>query len=135
MLDQAEGRLPRITQAFAAFAKRAPDSYLSNFLYGKSLALGGDSDAAEPLLRKSIALNDGYWESHFELGVLLGSQRKFDTAAREVRRSAELNPNDPAPHYHLARFYDRLGKTAEASAERDLHARLTASSPQVAGIK
>jgi tetratricopeptide (TPR) repeat protein len=134
MLDQAEERLPPVTQAFAAFAKRSPENYLSSFLYGKSLALATDSVAAEALLRKSIAQNDGYWESHFELGVLLGQQRKFEEAARELRRGAELNPSDPVPHYHLARLYDRMGKTAEASTERDLHARLSAGG-QMSGIK
>lgn len=134
MLDQAEERLPRVSQVFAAFARRAPESYLSNFLYGKSLALAGDGAAAEPLLRKSIALNDGYWESHFELGVLLGDQKKVEEAAREVQRSAELNPNDAAPHYHLARLYDRMGRSSDAQAEREVHARLTTARP-AAGIK
>jgi tetratricopeptide (TPR) repeat protein len=134
MVDQAEGRLPRVTKAFAAYAQRAPDNYLSNFLYGKALALANDP-AAEALLRKSIAQNEGYWESHFELGVLLGARRQFDEAAREMRRGADLHPDDPAPHYHLARFYDRLGKPAEAAAERELHARLTAAGQSIAGIK
>jgi Flp pilus assembly protein TadD len=134
MLDQAEERLPPVTQAFAAFAKRSPENYLSSFLYGKSLALANDSGAAEALLRKSIAQNDAYWESHFELGVLLSQQRKFEEATRELRRGAELNPSDPVPHYHLARLYDRMGKAAEASAERDLHARLSAGG-RMSGIK
>jgi tetratricopeptide (TPR) repeat protein len=135
MLDQAEDRLPPVTQAFAAFVKRSPENYQSSFLYAKALALGGDSHAAEALLRKSIAQNDSYWESHFELGVLLGRQRRFDDAAREVRRGAELNPSDPVPHYHLARIYDRMGKPAEAAAERDLHARLSTAGGQASGIK
>lgn len=127
MLDQAEGKLPAITHAFAAFAARAPDSYLSNFLYGKALAMG-DSTGAEALLRKSIAENPAYWESHFELGMLLDRQHKFEDAARELKTSANLNPRDPVVHYHLARIYDRLGRTAEARAERELHARLAEES-------
>lgn len=129
ILDQAEDRLPRITARLAQFQKRAPESYLSNFLLGKAL---GD----EALLRKSIALNDGYWESHFELGVLLAGEHKHEDAARELRRAADLNPADAAAHYHLARVYDRLGKTAEAAAERQIHTRLTASAPGMgAGVK
>ncbi len=135
MIDQAEEKLPRFTEVFAAFVKRAPENYLSSYLYGKSLAMANQPGRAEGLLRKSIAQNDGYWESHFELGVLLGQERKFEEAAREIRRGAELNPSDPVPHYHLARLYDRMGKTAEAGVERDLHARLSAAGGRMGGIR
>jgi tetratricopeptide (TPR) repeat protein len=124
MLDQAEDRLPRILTAFSAFEKSAPQGYLAPFLTGKALALGNRPADAEAKLRRSIALNDAFSESHFELGVLLSSQRRWEGAAAEMRRAAELNPKDAATHYHLARLYDRLGKPAEAQAERDLHARL-----------
>jgi tetratricopeptide (TPR) repeat protein len=126
MLDQAEDRLPRITAVFAAFAKNAPENYLGSFLYGKALALGGRPGEAESELRRSIARNDAFWEPHFELGSLLAARREWEAAAIEMRRAAALNPADAATHYHLARLYDRLGKPAEAQAERDLHARLTA---------
>jgi tetratricopeptide (TPR) repeat protein len=134
MLDQAEDRLPRITGVFATFARTAPDNFLSSFLYGKALSLA-EPDRAQSLLRKSIAQNSGFWESHFELGVLLDQQGKFEEAAREIRRSVELKPDDPAPHYRLARLYDRLGKTAEARAERALHGKLSAGGSGMAGIK
>jgi tetratricopeptide (TPR) repeat protein len=126
MLDQAEDRLPRFLSVFAAFEKNVPESYLAPFLTGKALALGNQPADAEAKLRRSIALNDAFWESHFELGALLSSQRKWEAAAAEMRRAGELNPKDAATHYHLARLYDRLGKPAEAQAERDLHARITA---------
>jgi len=124
MLDQAEERLPRITAVFASYAKKS-DGYLGPFLYGKALALGGQPAEAESQLRGSIARNDGFWESHFELGALLAGQRKYEEAAAEMRRAADLNPSDAATHYHLARLYERLGKTDEAAAERQTHARLT----------
>jgi tetratricopeptide (TPR) repeat protein len=126
MLDQAEDKLPAITEVFAAFSKTAPDNYLSSFLYGKSLALV-DPDHAAALLRQSIARNSQFWESHFELGVLLEAQSKLDDAATEIKRCIELNAKDPTPHYRLARIYDRLGKAAEAGAERELHAKLSAA--------
>ena len=131
MLDQAEGKLPRITEAFAAFAKAAPDNYLSSFLYGKAMALDNPPEA-EVLFRKSIARNGKFWESHFELGLLFENERKFEEAVDEIRQSAELNPKDPVPHYRLARLYERLGRTAEARSERELHAKLSAAGP---GIK
>ena len=131
MLDQAEDKLPKITEVFAAFSKSAPGNYLSSFLYGKVVALE-DPARAERLLRESIARNDQFWESHFELGALLEQRGAVQEASQEVRRGIELNPQDPAAHYRLARLYDRLGKTAEAQSERELHAKLSAASP---GIK
>ena len=131
MLDQAEDKLPKITEVFAAFAKSAPGNYLSSFLYGKALAVQ-DQAQAERFLRESIARNGQFWESHFELGVLLEQRFAVEAAALEIRRSIELNPQDPASHYRLARLYDRLGKTTEARTERELHAKLSAASP---GIK
>jgi tetratricopeptide (TPR) repeat protein len=129
MTEQAEDRLPRISAAFAVFQKRAPESYLSNFLLGKT-------QGSEALLRKSIALRGDFQESHFELGVVLERERKYDEAAREFARAAELKPADAAPHYHLARLYDRLGKRDEAARERATHARLTvATSGMGAGVK
>jgi tetratricopeptide (TPR) repeat protein len=135
MLDQAEDRLPRITSVFAGFAKRAPDNYLSNYLYGKALLLSGDLANAESFLRKSTAQNPSAWEPHFELAVVLRREQKFEAAAEEMRAAIRLNPNDPVPHYHLAQLYDRLGMTAAARAERETHASLTASTHRAAGIQ
>jgi len=124
MLDQAEGKLPAITTVLAAFAARAPESYLSNFLYGKCLVLAGDPARAEALLRRSIALNDRFWESHFALGAVLEQRREFENATHEMQRAVELNPDDAASHYRLSRLYDRLGRTSEAQTQREAHARL-----------
>jgi tetratricopeptide (TPR) repeat protein len=131
MLDQAEDKLPNITEVFAAFAKTAPANYLSSFLYGKALEVD-DPTRAEHLLRESIARNGKFWEAHFELGALLEQRGAVEEAAQEIQHSIDLNPQDPASHYRLARLYDRLGKTAEARAERELHAKLSAGE---AGIK
>jgi tetratricopeptide (TPR) repeat protein len=128
MLEQAEDKRASITQAFAALSQKAPENYLACFLYGKVLA-AEDPDRAEKLLRKSIEQNEPYWESHFELGVLLERGRRFEEAAREIARSAELNPNDPAPYYRLARLYERLGKSAEAREARARYEKLSAAGP------
>jgi len=125
MLDQTASKLPDVTAAFAALAKANPQNYTADFLYGKALAFGGKRDEAEPLLRKSIAENAEFWESHFELGGVLEAKHDFAGAAREFSRAAELNPKNPGVHYRLARVYDRLGKANEAKAEHALHEKLT----------
>ena len=66
-------------------------------------------DLSASLLKKASSLNPDIAEPHFELGVLLQRQRKFDAAAQEFERAAALEPSDPAVHYRLAQVYDRLG--------------------------
>jgi tetratricopeptide (TPR) repeat protein len=130
MLDQAEDKLPLVTEAYAARVKAKPDEYLGNFLYGKALSLApgasGDSRQIEALFRKSIALKGDFWESHYELGILLERGHEFAGAAGEFQRAIALSPNSPTPHYHLARVYERLGKKSEAAAEHAAHERLSA---------
>jgi tetratricopeptide (TPR) repeat protein len=126
MLDQAEDRMPGILEVFSAFAIGRPQNYLSSFLYGKALAHENPQEAATNL-RKSIARNGAFWESHFELGILLQRDGRLAEAASEFRRSIELNPKDPTAHYRLAQTYDRLGKADEARVERELHAKLSAA--------
>jgi protein O-GlcNAc transferase len=127
MLDQAEDKLPQVTEAYAALVKSKPDDYLANFLYAKALSIAsGDRRQVEALLRRSIALRGDFWESHYELGILLERGREFADAAGEFQRAIEINPNSPTPHYHLARVYERQGKKAEAAAEHAAHERLSA---------
>jgi Flp pilus assembly protein TadD len=131
MLDQAEDKLPQVTEAYAILVKSKPDDYLANFLCGKALSMQpGDrrriAAQIEALFRKSIELKGDYWESHYELGILLERARDFAGAAGEFQRAIELSPNSPTPHYHLARVYERLGRKDEAAAEHAAHARLSA---------
>jgi len=128
ILDQARDRLPEITAKFAAFTRSNPQNHLGPFVWAKAvmadLAPTGDQERAgqaEALLRMSIALKGQFWETHFELGVLLERQGDFTHAAEELNRAARLNPKDSAVHYRLARLYDRLGKPDQAAVERALH--------------
>jgi tetratricopeptide (TPR) repeat protein len=126
MLDQVGARLPQIEQLFAKRAQENPDDAKAQFLLAKALLTADNKDPnAEPLLRKSIALDNTRWESHYELGALLANKHSYTAAAAELSRSIELNPNQPTPHYQLARVYDRLGQPERAKEEREIHRRLT----------
>ena len=78
----------------------------------------------ESLLRESLERNEEYWESHYELGVLLEKKRDFPEAEKHLERAVALNPDSSKPHYRLARVYQRLGKAREAKRERELHKQL-----------
>jgi predicted Zn-dependent protease len=128
ILAQAGDRLPQVVAAFAAWEKAEPGNYLAVCLHAKALdAAAGDAAEIEAALRRSIQLNDGYWESHFELGVLLLKNRESKQAAAELSRSIELNPKVAAAHFQLARAYEKLGDPERARAERAEHQRLTAA--------
>lgn len=128
ILPQAGDRLPQVVAAVAAWEKAEPGNYLAACLHAKALgAASGDATEIEAGLRRSIQLNDGYWESHFELGVLLVKNRQWKQAAAELSRSIELNPKVAAAHFQLARAYDKLGDAERARAERGEHERLTAA--------
>ena len=128
MLDQAGSQLPEITSAYENWSSRNPSNAEASLLLAKArLASNPKSQTAEALLKKSIGLDGGNWEAHYELGVLLEGKRDWAAAATELRRSAELNTAQAMPHYHLARVYDRLGEGEKAKAERELHEKLTAT--------
>ena len=124
ILDHAGDRLPVIEARVAAYLKAHPENAAINLVYAKALLRRADADlaAVETHLRRAV----GTWEAHFELGVLLARKRKFAEAAEELKTAVKLKPDESAPHYHLARVYDRLGKPTEAAEQRAIHAKLTA---------
>jgi Flp pilus assembly protein TadD len=129
ILDQAGSHLDEITRDYQRWAEREPQNAKAQLMLAKALiTANSNDDRAEALLRKAIALNPDDWESHYELGVLLARKHVYPEAATELKRSTELDPKQPTPHYHLARVYDRLGKPELAQAERETHERLTSSS-------
>jgi tetratricopeptide (TPR) repeat protein len=123
-MDHTPSRMPEILDVFKALAQRAPDNYMSGYLYGKALLIQGEDEQAEALLRKSVSLNDRYWESRLELGKALEQEGDLEAAARELRKSIELNPKSATAHFRLGRVYDRLGKPNEARAEYAIQGRL-----------
>jgi len=126
MLEQAGEHLPDITKAYEGWAVREPGNAKAQLLLAKALLTQDHrSGRAQALLEKSIALDGKDWESHYQLGAALADKRDWQKAAAELNRSIELNPQQPLPHYHLARVYDRLGQPERAEAERKLHEELT----------
>lgn len=127
ILDQAGDRLPEVVAAFARWEQAEPRNNLAACLHAKALsAAAGDPAVIEAELRRSIQLDDSYWEAHFELGVQLLKKHEWKEAAAELSRSIALNPRVAAAHFQLARAYDRLGEPERAKAERSEHERLTA---------
>jgi Flp pilus assembly protein TadD len=129
MLDQAGPRLDEITRAYENWVSGNPKSAKAKLLLAKALLAANNRDQrAEALLRESLALEAGNWETHYELGILLADRHDYAAAAKELGRSIEIDPKQAVTHYHLARVYDRLGEPQRAQEEREAHDRLTAGS-------
>jgi Flp pilus assembly protein TadD len=118
VINHARSYVPVLTQRFAEYQERNPQSYLGYFMHAKALdAQFKEPQVAEKLLRKSIELNPEYWESHYELAILLEKRGATEDAEKEFRKTTELNPQEPSPHYRLCRVLARLGRTGEAQTE------------------
>ena len=128
ILDQAGTRMPRVLAAYAAWEGAVPQNPLPWCLHAKALsAAGGDPATIEAELRRSIQLNGNFWQSHFELGLLLAKKREWQAAQTELERSIQLNPRNARAHFELARVYERLGMKERAKEEIAEHERMTAA--------
>lgn len=128
LLQHASDRMDEVVERMKVFHSDHSDNHFGPFLYGQALLakLGASKDETamaeiEALLRESLERNQEYWESHYELGVLLEKKRDFPEAEKHLKRAVTLNPDSSKPHYRLARVYQRLGKAREAKRERELH--------------
>lgn len=137
ILEHAGAHMPEIAAKFAAWERLEPANPEAPLLHAKALLAqfppaGWDAkaDEAQALLEKSIALKSNSAEAQFELGCLMERNHDYARAAELLEKSIQLNPNDPVAHYRLSRVYDRLGKKAQAGAERALHERLSAREKQ-----
>ncbi|MDE3197547.1 MAG: tetratricopeptide repeat protein [Acidobacteriota bacterium] len=125
MLGQIPARLPQVTERFAAYETAHPTNPEAFLRHAMAL----DAQAIEPetalrLIDKSLALNADNAAVHFEKGAVLDRLMRFADAVPEFERAAAMTPSDPAPHYRLARDYDRIRKPELAAAEREKHAQL-----------
>jgi len=78
-------------------------------------------EKAEALLKKSIALDPGSAESHFQLGNVYSKLTEWPDASREYRKAIELKSTLAEAHYHLAEAYRHLGDAPNAEKELQIH--------------
>jgi len=90
--------------------------------------LGGGIDKAEALAEKHIKPHDAA-QYHFALARIAQKRKQDDTAEREYRRAAELDPRSSGRLADLARFLARRGRLADAEALFDKAARLEPNAP------
>jgi Tfp pilus assembly protein PilF len=76
----------------------------------------GQSGRAEAHFRDSLRLNPDSAPSHYNLGIALSAERRFDEAASEFREALRLDPDHAGAHNNLGAMLHVAGRLDEAAA-------------------
>jgi len=74
----------------------------------------GRLEEAETYLQESLRYDPRFPKAHYQMGLLLGKQKKDNEALRELSQAAALDPTYPEPHYLLGKIYQRMGDHLKA---------------------
>ena len=124
----APASLPCIEQRLARFAKQQPENQLANYFYAMAILKRlqqspdpGASEQAEALLKKAVSIDSKCSDGFLQLGILSFSQRKYDAAIGFYTKAIAADPKSGEAHYRLGVAYDRIGQSARAAQEFQLH--------------
>ncbi len=104
-------------------AERYPDNAATTFYYAYGLwqrgggEEGRNLDQIEALLRNAEAGAPGWYEPHYQLGVLYESEKRYPDAIREMQQTVKIEPEFAPAHFRLAVLYGRSGDKAKAALE------------------
>jgi len=126
MYDISGQYAAEVTKRLAHFVQSHPLNANANYYYALSLrkrifsaestSRSGD---VEKYLLTAVALNPGWAEPHFELGLLYEDAAQNVKAIQEFEAAIGLRPGFAKAHYHLARSYqqDHREKLAQKEFE------------------
>jgi tetratricopeptide (TPR) repeat protein len=95
-----------------------PDLAVAHYYYGRlALQLNeGRIEDTVAILRKAVALEPGFADSHYELGRALETAGETDEAIRQFRECLQLDPKLFKAQYRLAILYKKRGESARSVA-------------------
>jgi len=80
-----------------------------------------DSQQAEALLKKSVAIDPKLGEAYLQLGILYAAQGASDEAITSFQKAIEVTPGLGEAHYRLSQLYKRAGEKAKSEQEIQLY--------------
>lgn len=124
----APNSLECIESRLARFALQQPKNSQAIYLYAMAL-WKRQSQAPDPqvlqqvesLLTKAVNIDAKCSDGYLQLGILRSSQRDFAGAIVFYTKAIESNPQLGEAHYRLGVAYDRIGESARAKQEFQLH--------------
>jgi tetratricopeptide (TPR) repeat protein len=80
---------------------------------------GKDLAKVEKCYRRAIEIDDGAFNAHYNLGLLLMRQGRLDDAIDEIGKASRLVPSFPMAYLSLGDVYSMQGKLDKAAEEYD----------------
>ena len=115
-------------QKLARFAQNQPGNALANYYFamavlkrGRESKSSADSQQAEALLKKSVAIDPKLGEAYLQLGILYAAQGAGDQAIAAFQKAVEVAPGLGEAHYRLSQLYKRAGEKAKSDQEIQLY--------------
>jgi len=117
-----------VEQKLARFVEEQPGNSLANFYYAMAIWKGLAQTQDEPtlqrvekLLLRSVTLDDKCADGYLQLGILAYSRHEWEKAIGYYTKSIEANSLSADAHFRLAVAYDRIGESAKARQQFQLH--------------
>jgi len=124
----APNSLVCVEQKLARFVQEQPENPLANYFYAmvflKRQQQSEDKQSvqeAERLLTKAVTTDGKCGDAYLQLGILSASEHKFGKAIDFYTKAIEADPQLGEAHYRLGVAYDRIGESAKAKREFQLH--------------
>jgi tetratricopeptide (TPR) repeat protein len=117
----------RPDQALAQFKLellRSPDHVLARVQIAQELINRGQLEEAAPYARQAAALDQNNFVARKVLGQIELQSGDVAGAIADLEAARALEPSSPSVRFHLARAYQRAGRTGDAERERDEFKRL-----------
>jgi tetratricopeptide (TPR) repeat protein len=117
-----------VEQKLARFVRDQPKNAAANYLYAMAIWKRQEQPAdpkareeVQTLLTKAVTIDPQYGDAYLQLGNLSAGQKDYSKAIGFYTRAIEVEPQLVEAHYRLGVAYDRMGETAKAKAEFQLH--------------
>lgn len=125
--------LPCIESRLERFAQTQPENALANYFYAMAIwkrrkpeEIQKAVQQSEALLKKAVMIDPKCSEAWLQLGTLSSSQGDMQKAIKFYLKAIDANAQLSEAHYRLGIAYDRMGDSARAKQELQLHESLDA---------
>src|SRR5205807_7448802 len=112
-----QGQYQEAANEFQAELANVPDHVQALVYLADAYVRMDHPDVAAPLLKKAIRLDQNTAMAHLDLAIIDSKNREWSDALRELKLAAKLSPDNVNVHWHLAKAYQAMGRSSEASAE------------------